>query len=409
MKYKEIKRDRVSDDENLISVLNLGNQYLTGVFPKDKYDEISKGPIELVFSKKSSLLQMKQTYSLDEMYGDNYGYRSGLNKSMVNHLKTKFELLEKKYKLNKINLVLDIGSNDGTGLGFYKSTDKKYGIDPSAEKFKKYYDLNTNVAVDFFSEETVYKNFGKIKFKIITSIAMFYDLDDPIKFASQINKLLENDGVWHFEQSYLPFMIDTLSYDTACQEHLEYYSLTSINYILNKANMKIIDIEFNDINGGSIAVTASKITSNFKVSKYSKFVLDIEKKNGYLDGSVLDNFQSNVDNHRDELIKLLKLLKGEGKTIVGYGASTKGNVLLQYCNIDDQLLDCIVEVNEDKFGCFTPGTKIPIVSDEYLKSKTPDYCLVLPWHFKNSILSREEEYRKAGGKFIFPLPKIIIV
>lgn len=408
MDYTEIDRDRISTDKDLLEVLDLGEQYLTGVFPKTKEEKISKGPVQLVFSKASSLLQMKQTYNLEEMYGDNYGYRSGLNRSMVDHLEMKMSILETKYKLSVDDNVLDIGSNDGTGLSFY-STAKKYGIDPSAGKFRKYYKKDINLAVDFFSSASIQSHFGNKKFKIITSIAMFYDLEDPISFCNDIYDRLDQEGVWHFEQSYLPFMIETLNFDTVCQEHIEYYSLTSINYILNKANLKIIDIEFNDINGGSIAVTASKKTSSYTASKYVDYILLKEKKEGYANGDALLDFQTKVDTHKNDIIELLMLLKKEGKTIVGYGASTKGNVLLQYCGIDSKILDCIVEVNEEKFGCYTPGTKIPIVSDEYLLTNQPDYCFVLPWHFKSNILTREKEYRKLGGKFIFPMPSLIVI
>lgn len=409
MKFKEIEKDRVSESNDLIEVLNLGEQFLTGVFPKSKDDIIPKGPVSLVFSRESSLLQMRQTYDLEEMYGDNYGYRSGLNGSMVRHLDIKMKLLEQKYGLSQSDNVLDIGCNDGTGLACFTKSNNLFGIDPSAEKFREYYKSGIRLAVDFFSKSAVEKHFGSKTFKVITSIAMFYDLEDPVSFAMDIHSVLDEDGVWHFEQSYLPFMIDTLNFDTACQEHLEYYSLTSIKHILDKANLTIIDVEFNDINGGSIAVTAAKVNSKYTASAYSQFVLETERKNGYVDGSALFDFQAKVDIHKDSILTLLNALKAEGKSIVGYGASTKGNVLLQYCGIDDTILDCIVEVNEDKFGAYTPGTRIPIVSDDYLKSNKPDYCFVLPWHFKSNILEREMEFRKGGGKFIFPMPQLIIV
>jgi hypothetical protein len=408
MDFTEIIKDRVSDDEDLIEILDLGEQYLTGVFPKTKNEKISRGPVQLVFSKKSSLLQMRQTYNLEEMYGENYGYRSGLNNSMVDHLEMKISILESKYKVSGNDNVLDIGSNDGTGLSFY-SNPNKYGIDPSAEKFRKYYQDDVNLAIDFFSYNAIHKNFGAKKFKIITSIAMFYDLNDPISFCKDIYKTLQDEGIWHFEQSYLPLMIETLNFDTVCQEHIEYYSLTSIYNILSKAELKIIDIEFNDINGGSIGVTATKNTSKFQTSEYVNYILEKERREGYKDGSALMDFQKKVNQHKSEIEKLLLLLKKQGKSIVGYGASTKGNVLLQYCKIDNSILDCIVEVNEDKFGRFTPGTNIPIVSDEYLVTHKPDYCFVLPWHFKSSILTREKEYRKLGGKFIFPMPNLVII
>ncbi len=408
--YQEIKHCRISGSGNLVNVLSLGEQYLTGVFPASKDQPVTKGPVDMVWCPDSGLVQMKQSYSLDEMYGDNYGYRSGLNQSMVNHLQNKVNGLLRKVRTSPNDIILDIGSNDATSLKCYPAHFRRIGIDPTGNKFKEYYPADISLVPDFFTAENFRKIFPVEKATIVTSIAMFYDLEDPVTFAADIESVLADEGIWHFEQSYLPSMLRTNSYDTICQEHLEYYSLIAVKYILDKTNLKIIDIELNDINGGSFAVTATKKDSkHVQNTAVISWMLEEEEKMGLKTEKPYREFAQRVQEHRTSLVSLLDKLKNDGKKIIGYGASTKGNVLLQYCRIGTQYLDCIAEVNEQKFGAYTPGTLIPIVSEVEAKAMKPDYLFVLPWHFKNNILGRETAYRAAGGKFIFPLPFIEIV
>lgn len=408
--YQEITRCRISGSSNLVNVLSLGEQYLTGVFPASREQPVTKGPVDMVWCPESGLVQMKQSYSLEEMYGDNYGYRSGLNQSMVIHLQNKVNMLLRKVETNAGDIILDIGSNDATSLKCYPPHLRRIGIDPTGNKFKEYYTDDISLVPDFFTADNFRKIFPDEKAAIITSIAMFYDLEDPVKFAADIETVLAENGIWHFEQSYLPSMLRTNSYDTICQEHLEYYSMISVQYILQKAGLRIIDVELNDINGGSFAVTAAKKNSAHKANQaVIDWMLEEEIKMGLNTEKPYLEFAQRVLEHRNSLLNLLDRLKNDGKKIIGYGASTKGNVLLQYCNIGTQYLDCIAEVNEQKFGSYTPGTLIPIVSEAEAKAMKPDYLFVLPWHFRNNILGREKEYRAAGGKFIFPLPFIEIV
>lgn len=408
--YQEISRCRISGSTNLINVLSLGEQYLTGVFPTSKEQVVTKGPVDMVWCPDSGLVQMKQSYSLDEMYGDNYGYRSGLNQSMVNHLQNKVNYLLRKVQTKPGDIILDIGSNDATSLKCYPPELRRIGIDPTGKKFASFYTDDISLVPDFFNAANYRKIFPAEQATIVTSIAMFYDLEDPVQFASDIESVLADNGIWHFEQSYLPSMLRTNSYDTICQEHLEYYSLIAVKYILEKAGLRIIDIELNDINGGSFAVTAAKKNSSHRSNDaVISWMLEEEMKMGLHTEAPYRAFAERVAAHRESLIALLDRLKNDGKRIIGYGASTKGNVLLQYCGIGTQYLDCIAEVNEQKFGSYTPGTLIPIVSEAEAKALQPDYLFVLPWHFRNNILGREKEYRAAGGKFIFPLPFIEIV
>jgi hypothetical protein len=401
----------VSASDNLVSVLNLGQQELTGVFPKTSQDEVTRGPLELVWCPDSGLLQLRHTYDSSEMYGDNYGYRSGLNQSMVDHLSSKVAYLERLVGLKAGETVLDIGSNDCTLLKAYgvQGIDR-VGIDPTGKKFAQYYPDDVKLVPDFFSAEA-YASTGAKPAKIITSIAMFYDLEDPIAFARQIEMSLASDGIWHFEQSYMPSMLRLNSYDTICHEHLEYYSLGVVKTILDAAGMKVVDVIMNNVNGGSFAVTATKkgnsaIRQNDAVIDW---LLEQEDRMGLNTPKPYRDFEERVFRHREDLIRLIKALRADGKTVLGYGASTKGNVVLQFCGFGPDDIPAIADVNPEKFGRVTPGTHIPIISEADANKMNPDYYLVLPWHFKEGILRREREYLNSGGKFIFPFPEIEII
>jgi len=409
-KYTEITKCRIGKSTNLITVLSLGEQYLTGVFPKSANEEITKGPLDLVWCPDSGLLQMKHSYSLDEMYGDNYGYRSGLNASMVNHLQQKIRTLEKLAKPVETDLVIDIGSNDATSLKAYSGKFRKVGIDPTGKKFIDFYTDELSLIPDFFTKEIFDSIFPGEKAKIITSIAMFYDLEDPGKFVKDIEGVLAEDGIWHFEQSYMPSMLRTNSYDTICHEHLEFYSFKVVKNLLEDNGMKVIDVQMNAINGGSFAITASKKSASFNPNHaVINWMLKQEDEMGLDTPKPYREFEERVFKHRKNLKDLIEALVADGKTVFGYGASTKGNVLLQFCGFTSAQVPYIAEVNPDKFGSFTPGTNIPIISETEAKALKPDYFLVLPWHFKNSILEREKDYLADGGKFILPLPEIEIV
>ncbi len=408
--YTEIVKCRICKKSGLITVLSLGKQYLTGVFPKSTSEKITKGPLDVVWCTKCGLLQMKQSYSLTEMYGDNYGYRSGLNASMVRHLQQKMRMLESLARPKDTDLMIDIGSNDATLLKACSGKYKKVGIDPTGKKFEKYYSKDMVLIPDFFSASGFKKLFPNKKAKIITSIAMFYDLEDPKRFVRDIVKCLANDGIWHFEQSYMPSMLRTNAYDTICHEHLEFYSFNVIKSLLENCGMRVIDVEVNAINGGSFAVTACKKSAKYVSNKpIIRWMLKQERDMGLKTPKPYRDFEERVYRHRENLKELIKALVADGKTIIGYGASTKGNVLLQFCGLSSKQISCIAEVNEEKFGAYTPGTKIPIISEKEAKSKKPGYFFVLPWHFKYSILEREKDFMTQGGKLIFPLPEIEIV
>ena len=408
--YKEIERCRISGSRNLIHVLSLGEQHLTGVFPKSPEEHVSKGPLDLVWCPDSGLLQLKQSYNSDEMYGDNYGYRSGLNASMVRHLTHKIHTLERLVPLGSSDLVIDIGSNDATLLKAYRGKHRKVGIDPTGLKFREYYTNDISLIPTFFSAGAFREDFPSERAKIVTSIAMFYDLEHPMTFVKDIESVLADDGIWHFEQSYMPSMLRTNSYDTICHEHLEFYSFKVVKSLLEQCGMRVVDVQMNAINGGSFAITACKKKGPYASNNaIIDWMLRQESDMGLETPKPYRDFEERVFKHRNNLVDLIESLTASGKKIFGYGASTKGNVLLQFCNLGVRHIPLIAEVNEQKFGCYTPGTHIPIVSEKEAKAQQPDYFLVLPWHFKDSILERERAYIEQGGKFIFPLPEIEIV
>lgn len=408
--YTEISKCRINGSTNLINVLSLGEQYLTGVFPKNVDEAVTKGPLDLVWCPDSGLLQMKQSYSLDEMYGENYGYRSGLNSSMVKHLTNKIQTLERIVKLSERDMVVDIGSNDGTALKAYKTKVKRVGIDPTGRKFREYYPDDIALIPEFFSSKVFVDHFNREKAKIVTSIAMFYDLETPVTFVKDVESILADEGIWHFEQSYMPSMLRTNSYDTICHEHLEFYSFKVVKHLLESCGLRVIDVQMNSINGGSFAVTACKDKASYiSNSPIIDWMLRQENDMGLDTPKPYRDFEERVFRHRKNLLELIEALISNKKKIIGYGASTKGNVLLQFCGLTKEHIPYIADVNEQKFGSYTPGTLIPIISENEARLMKPDYFFVLPWHFKHSIIEREQEFISNGGKFIFPLPEIEIV
>lgn len=409
--YREITACRIGGGPDLVSVLNLGHQVLTGVFPRTRDAKITSGPLELVWSRGSGLLQLKHSYNPGEMYGENYGYRSGLNQSMVQHLADKVRFLERLNPLRSGDVVLDIGSNDATTLKAYSTPGlKRIGIDPTGSKFAQDYPADIELVPDFFSANA-YRAVEKRPAKTVTSIAMFYDLESPVDFVREIASVLADEGIWHFEQSYMPSMLRLNSYDTICHEHLEYYSLAVVAKVLDAADLRLVDVAMNAVNGGSFAVTAVKRANKSVSTNHAviDWLLSQEDRMGLSTPRPFRDFEERVYRHREDLTRLVRSLVADGKRIHGYGASTKGNVVLQFCGLTDKDIEAIAEVNPDKFGCFTPGTHIPIVSEQDSRAMNPDYYLVLPWHFKEGILRREKEFLSRGGKMIIPFPEIEIV
>jgi 2-polyprenyl-3-methyl-5-hydroxy-6-metoxy-1,4-benzoquinol methylase len=401
----------------LTKVIDLGEQYLQGSFvkPGKEMPPARRIPTVLVRcnpmldEKACGLLQMESSVPPEVLYSA-YWYRSGTNNTMRNHLKG---IADEGMKMvnKKKAYVLDIGCNDGTLLKYYPEDYTRVGVDPS--DVAKEIGGNIKVVQDVFPSQELTNEMQGKKFDIITSIAMFYDLEDPVFFTKNIKELLNPDGIWIFEMSYMPLMLKMNSYDTICHEHLEYYSLAVLETILKMADMKIVNATLNDINGGSIRCYATHMNNfkykndeyqnNIKALRQEEFDMELDTDKPY------KNFQDHINVHRDELISLLRNIKKDGKRIHLYGASTKGNTILQWCGIDYRLVEAAADRNPDKDGAFTLGTDIPIISEEKSRAMKPDYYLVLPWHFKKEFLEREKATMESGVKMIFPLPAVEII
>lgn len=406
---------RVCGSPSLKRVIDLGPQYLQGSFVKPGKEEPSQRKINCSLVRCNpqedenacGLLQMEHSVPSEILYAA-YWYRSGTNSTMRNHLKGIADHAVELMKKSNCT-VLDIGCNDGTLLDFYPASFVRFGCDPSdvAQEVK-----NATVIQDIFPSAELNQAIGETRMDIVTSIAMFYDLENPVDFVKNIKRLLSPEGIWMFEMSYMPHMLELDSYDTICHEHLEFYSLAVIEKILAKAGMKIFKISFNDINGGSIRCYAThKESGRYYNKEDHRLMNDIRQKEFDLE---LDTdkpyvaFQYRIEKVKNELHDLLVKLKADGKRVHIYGASTKGNTILQWCNINSMLVDYAAERNPDKYGASTLGTNIPIISEEESRAMNPDYYLVLPWHFKAEFLEREKAALDKGTGFIFPIPTIDI-
>ena len=406
---------RICKNTKLIPFVELGNQPLSGVFPQKDAPDPSVSPLELIKCDNSSkedacgLVQLKQNADLEEMYGSTYGYYSSISPSMVSHLVAKVDGLIDFVKPKQGEIVLDIGCNDGTTLNnFGKTGMMRVGIDPSSEKFRDHFDEDIEVKYDFFSEETVREIISDGECKIITSIAMFYDINEPLTFMNEIRSLLAKDGVWALELSYLPLMLKNLTYDQICHEHVTYYGLEQMQWLANKTGLRIIDVSFNFMNGGSFYLYMCRDDSNYE-SDEDKIKDILESEECLSDLEYYYRFAKRIMSHRDELRAFLSILSQTGKKTYGYGASTKGNIILNLCNIDTALIPKICDANPEKYKLVTPGTRIEIISKDQMRIEQPDYLIVFIWHFRKEILKDEYDYIMNGGTMIFVLPRIHIV
>ncbi len=417
MDYIAITRCRICGNRDLRRFLSLGEQALTGVFPKSPEEKVTRGPLDLVKCTEEGpasgcgLVQLAHSYDTSAMYGANYGYRSGLNASMVRHLNRRVRHALELGRPRAGDVILDIGSNDGTTLSQYP-TDlglTLIGMDPTSAKFARYYPAHVRAVPDFFSAASFEAATKGAKARIVTSFAMFYDLEDPTGFMREVNQVLHDDGVWIFEQSYLPAMLAETAYDTICHEHLSYYALRQILHMTRAVGLHVIDVEVNDVNGGSFCVAVSRRPPDVAGAARVAALIAQEASLGLGRMAIFDAFTRRVFSHRDALKDLVAKERAAGRTTYGYGASTKGNVILQFCGFGPQDFPAIAEVNEEKFGAFTPGTLIPITSEREVRARRPDNLLVLPWHFRKGIVEREAAFLAGGGKLLFPLPRLELV
>lgn len=416
MPTKVATKCRLCGNPDLQLILDLGVQPLSSVFPKPGNRDPSVSPLELVRCNKATkpdacgLVQLRHQAEMSEMYGKTYGYFSSISPTMVKHLQAKIEVLTKLVPLWKGDVVLDIGCNDGTLLNAYGAERSlvRVGIDPSSEKFAAFFQRDIRVVYDFFSEKNARSVIGNRQCKVITSIAMFYDLEDPLGFMRQIRSLLAPDGVWMLELSYLPLLCTQLTYDQICHEHLTYFDLTHMDWMARKTGLKILDVSFNDINGGSFAMVVARDDSTHRPNQSR--INEILASEQALDGDApYHRLRNRVLAHREEIMEFFELTRAAGKRVYGYGASTKGNIVLNYCGVTSKDIIAIGDRNPEKDGLTTPGTHIPIVAHAKLPKDKADYLFVLIWHLRKEVIRDEIDYILKGGKLVFDLPRLHVV
>ena len=405
----KIKNCRNCKNTELFDLFSLGKISFTGRFPNTIRQNVPKAYLNVLMCKKCKLVQLDRNFDLNYLYGKSYGYRTGINKTMTDHVKKIVRKCSALVKLKSKQYVLDIGSNDATLLNFYANDIIKVGVDPLVNKYKKFYKKINYKISNFFKIKDIEKIKIKKKFKIISALSVFYDLRDPNKFIKEIKKILDDKGVFVLEHVDLYYIIKNNIFDTICHEHLVFYSTKIIIEMMKNNDLKVFNHEYNEINGGSSRYYICHSKANFKVSKNIKKVLLRENLQGIGLKKTYKLFFTKILNEKIKLIKLIKKIKNEKQDIHGYGASTKGNVLLQFYNINNKVVNYIADRNPLKWNSFTPGTRIKIISESQSRKIKPHFYLVLPWHFKNEILIREKNIRKKGTKFIFPLPKVRVV
>jgi len=403
----QIKYCRNCFSKKIYKVFSLGNIYFTGKFLKRKKNP-RKGPINVVMCKNCELVQLGNNFDIKYLYGPDYGYQTGINATMTEHVKKVARVLSKKTKIKRNEMALDIASNDGTLLNFYSKNITTFGMDPLVKKFESNYKKIDYKISDFFSAIKI-KKITRKKFKIITALSVFYDLLNPNKFLNDVNEILDDSGIFLLEFADLASIIKFNMFDTFCHEHLEYYSLKVISKMCKKNDLRIFDIKTNSINGGSIQLFICKKSANYKnnntpINRAFSFErkLKLHKKETYI------KFFKKIKKIKKQTFNFIQKAKNKNKTIHCYGASTKGNVLLQYFKLNNKMISHVAERNPKKYNLYTPGSRIQIISESQSRKMLPDYYLVLPWHFKKEILIREKETIKNGSKFIFPLPKFTV-
>jgi len=409
MKYNKIHRCRLCYSNKLKPLIDFGSICLSSAFPYKnlKYKKI----IPMIFGicKNCRSVQLLHNYDLKALYNNDYGYRSGINQSMIDHLTSITNDIKKIIKFKIGDYVLDIASNDATLLKSYKFSKINYvGIDPTINKYKKFYPKNFKTKSTLFSKNKYLNLSNKQKAKVITSIAMFYDVQNPNEFVSDIKDILSKNGIWVMEMYYLPILLKYNAYDSICHEHITYFSLNQINYLCEKNNLKIFKVSLNSMNCGSIRYFICHRDARFKLDYNS--LNKCKKLEKILDqDSCFYNFKKRIKFLSKKLNLIIKNLNKRKKTIHVYGASTKGNISLQYSKLSVKDISFVADRNPLKWNRKMPGSNIPIISEASSRAKNPDYYLVLPWHFKKGFIKREKKFLAKGGKLIFPLPKIEIL
>ena len=415
MKIPKVKKCRACGNANLLPCIDLGEQYLSSVFPKDlNYKKkAQKYPLDLLLCKKSKntcgTLQLAHSLNLDSMY-EMYPYSSSTNSSMVGILKDIVDSAFPLVHLENDDLILDIGGNDGTLLSFFaKEKLELLNIDPAQKITPIFNSKKYRYICDFFNIKTFEKTTDK-KAKLIFSIAMFYHLADPISFSKEVEMAMDKNGVWVIQMAYLPTMLTTNMYDNIVHEHAGYYTANNMVWIMERAGLEVFDISLNDVYGGSFRIfVKKKSNTQIKSTKRLAKILENEKKQKLESIKTYLDFMKRIETTKVDLVNLIKKIKKDKKSIWIYGASTKGSTILQFCNITSKEIDAAADSNPFKFGKYIIGADIPIVDERKLRKAHPDYLLALPYSFVNSFILREQKLVDKGTKFIVPLPKVKVL
>lgn len=395
-------------------LFSLGEIYPSDFIREGEEPKTEKVEMKLIMDD-DGLVRLEKTAPANQMYGK-YWYRSGINSTMKEALKDVVDSILKVQPLKEGDIFLDVACNDGTLLSYVPIEYIRIGIDPAEDSYQREaYKHCTLHRQDFFSKDIYYEMTLK-KASVVTSIAMFYDVPDPKKFIKDVYDILEDDGLWVMQLSYSPLMIEQMAFDNICHEHIYYYSLMDLRVLLIRQGFKIINCELNDVNGGSIRIYIRKFKYDFKINSLSDIggfnvaaMCSMEKEIKIHNIETWIKWFEKIEELKRLTYSLIKAKKEKGKTIWAYGASTKGNTLLQYFGLDNTLIDAIAERNPTKYGLRTIGSNIPIKSEEEMRIAHPDYLLILPWHFKQEFIEREKEYLSKGGKMIFPCPTFEII
>lgn len=415
MHVKTRETCRVCGSNNLIPILSLGEQFAVN-FVEESSKAYLKAPLELVLCNVKDggcgLLQLKHTIDRDALYRK-YWYKSGISTTMVKALEDIVSSAEKLVKLSSGDLVVDIGSNDGTLLRQFKTPGLvTVGFEPS-DLWKLGIEGTSKIINDYFNYETFKREFENKKAKLITSIAMFYDLEDPNAFVEDIKKCLDKDGLWITQMNYLGLMLENNTFDNICHEHLEYYSLLSLENLLNRHDIEPFDVELNDVNGGSFRIyirhKGGNINGFLGAEERLRRLKAYEEKMGFDNIRTYDKFAKDIRKVKNDFMDFLNQELKKGKKIFIYGASTRGLVVLQYFGVDKKLIKVAVDKNPEKWGKYIVGTGIPIISVEEYRQKKPDYLFVLPYHFIEEIKDQERNFLEKGGKLIVAIPKFRII
>lgn len=410
--YQITHRCRICGSEQLTEVIWLDEQYLSPTFVKTNEGNALvniKAPMTLLLCdrKKNSqgcgLLQLKEAVNKDLLY-TNYFYRSATSTTMREDLKDVVRDVERHVSLEKGDSVLDIGANDGTMLAYFPAHTRRIGIEPAKNIDWSTLDPSLKMVNDYFSKKALETVAPGEKVKAITACAMFYDLEDPNGFVADVKSILAPNGVWCIQLSYLPLMLQNMNFYDICNEHLEYYSLHTLQSLMKRHHLTIVDATTNAVNGGSVRVFITHDEGSPTPSSSFLKLYNEEERLALYDVDTYSQFFAQMTNLRDTVRNHILREQKRGHLVLGLGASTKGNVLLQFFGITKEMLPAISERNPDKVGLRTLGTDIELISEEDARQRKPSCMLVLPWYFKEEIVKREQEYIQRGGTLLFPMP-----